>query len=102
MDTIAMYVGYIIIIGVALLGTYIAGLFVYYASDCTVGEKFKLFTFFGFGVLIVNNDNERLLANLRRLRKNDEAGVKLKNSTLFFNAPSWFNQYVWNIGGIKK
>jgi hypothetical protein len=94
-DNIAMITGYIVFLFVAI-AIVIVGL------DLTNDEgNYRLFTFFRFGILIVNSDNKTLLDNIRRVRKDDDAGIVVGDSVVFFNAPTWFNKHVINLG-VKK
>jgi uncharacterized membrane protein len=95
MDIIAMYAGYILIFGVFLFAL-IAALDISYKKD-----MYWVFKILGFGFVNINKANTDLLIKCREMRKDENAGFEFKNSVTFINAPTWFNQYVYNTGVVK-
>lgn len=87
----------ILVICYLLIRVVIDFVFDYYYDK---GKTF-LFTIFEFGIIVVDNSNTNILGNVRKLRKDDNAGFSFRNKTYFINAPKWFNRTIWNIGGIK-
>lgn len=86
-------VSLIVITVVILAAILVAGV------DCYRSEgKVTVVTFFDFGVVVVKKTNDKLLYNLRLIRKDDDAGILMGESIVFVNAPLWFSNYVYNVG----
>lgn len=85
-EAIALGVGYIVLFA-------IAGALVVLAFDIDNNDHMFVFTFLGFGIIVVKSEQFKAKANKWR---------QTSGRTVFINAPQWFNKYVWNIGGIKK
>jgi hypothetical protein len=85
LNQIALFLGHTVLIFLALL---FLSFFVEYQND---SRAFK-FSMFDFGIVYARDDSTQKLLNQCR---------KSQGRKLFVSAPEWFNQYVWNIGGVK-
>lgn len=95
MNTIAMYLGYILIISI-FFAVLVAAIDISYKKD-----MHWVFKIFGFGLVNINKANTDLLTECRDLRNDEKAGIESKNSVTFINAPVWFNKYIYNTGVVK-
>lgn len=79
LDTVAMVLGYIVLVVAALLPLNISWR----------GGEYWMVSYFGFGVLYAYGD--KTITNLSKLRK-------VERQKLFIEAPQWFNKHVYNFG----
>lgn len=95
-NTIALTIGYFVI-----------ALFVWWFILCCVvyskdeDDDYVLFTIFGFGFIRIPHTNKKLINNINKVKSAKAISWKTDNYVFFVNAPTWFNKYIWNIGGVK-
>lgn len=62
--------------------------------DYSFNDDFSFVTVFGFGLMKAKPDTV-FYRNINKLRDTE-------GQIWFVIAPTWFNRYIWNIGGIRK